>query len=839
MRMNLILKKVLPDAIAVVVFVLISFFYFYPADIEGRVLSGGDNSEGNGSGVEMAEYRQKTGERTRWTNSQFSGMPTYQMAPSYNSTDILGKVSNIYHLGLPQYVYYVFLYLIGFYILLRAFDFKAWMAALGAIIWAFSTYFLIIIAAGHIWKVLTLAYIPPTIAGMVLCYKGKYLWGGFVTAIFTALQIFSNHVQMTYYFLFVVFFLWLAFLADAYRKKTWKQFGKSTAAFVIAGLLGVCINLSNLYHTWQYSKESMRGKSELVKQNTSNQTNSGLERDYITQWSYGIGETWTLLVPNVRGGASVPLSENQTAMAKADPQLASSGIYQQIGQYWGDQPGTSGPVYVGAFVLFLFFVGICIVKGPLKWALVVSTILSILLSWGHNLMWFTNLFIDYMPMYAKFRTVASILVIAEFTIPLLAMLALKEIWEHPEIMKQKLKFFIGSFVLTGGVALLFALAPSVASSSFITGNEMSAIQGGGIPSDVAGPLIQSLTDMRTAMLTSDAWRSFFIVVIGCGILYAYWRKWLNKYIMLGALTILTLADLWPVNKRYLNDNMFVQPNAWKQSFQMTATDKQILRDKSLDYRVANLAVNTFNETTTSYFHKSIGGYSPAKLRRYQEMIEEHIQPEMAAFWRGLVAAQGDIKKVNPDSIRVLSMLNTRYFIMPLQNNQTMAVQNPYADGNAWFVKKVQYVNNANEEIAALHRVNPKDIAVVDRKFQSAVPEKTDETGSIRLTSYRPNELKYQVQSGKGGVAVFSEIYYPGWTATIDGKEVEIGRADYILRAINIPAGKHEIIMTFDPVSLHETETIAYIAMGILLILFLAELFMAVKKLKKQQLLSSK
>lgn len=832
--MNLILKKAWPDIVAVVVFVLISFFYFYPADIEGRVLSQGDNSEGNGSGMEMAEYQQRTGERTRWTNSQFSGMPTYQMAPSYNSTDILSKVSVIYHLGLPTYVYFIFISLLGFYILLRAFDFKAWMAALGAVVWAFSTYFLIIIAAGHIWKVLTLAYIPPTIAGMVLCFKRKYLWGGFVTALFTALQIFSNHIQMTYYFLFVVFFMWIAYAVDAYRKKAWKQFGKSTAALAIAGLLGICINLSNLYHTWQYAGESMRGKSELVKKDTGNQTNSGLERDYITQWSYGIGETWTLLVPNVRGGASVPLSENPTAMAKADPQLASSGIYQQIGQYWGDQPGTSGPVYVGAFVLFLFLVGACIVRGPLKWALVAATLLSILLSWGHNLMWFTNLFIDYMPMYAKFRTVASILVIAEFTIPLLAMLALKEIWEHPEILKQKLKPIIACFVFTGGAAFLFAIAPTVVSPEFISDQEMHAIQGGGIPSDVIGPLIQSLTNMREAMLTADAWRSFFIIVIGCGVLYAYWKKWLSPYVLLGALGILTIADLWPVNKRYLNDTMFVQPTAWKQTFQMTPTDKQILQDKSLDYRVANLAVNTFNETTTSYYHKSIGGYSPAKLRRYQEMIEAYIQPEMAAFWRGLVAAQGDVKKVNPDSIRILSMLNTKYFIMPLQNNQTMAVENPYANGNAWFVKGVQYVSNANEEIEALQKVNPKDVAVVDRKFQSEIPAKTDSTGTIRLTSYQPNELKYQVQTTQGGIAVFSEIYYPGWKATIDGQEVEVGRADYILRAINIPAGKHELIMTFDPTSLHETEGIAYAAMAILLLVFLTELYFAVKKVKKQQ-----
>ncbi len=831
--MNAIFKKALPDILAVVAFVLVSFFYFFPADTEGRVIRQGDNTEGNGSGVEMQEYYQRTGERTRWTNSQFGGMPTYQMAPSYDSTTFLGSLSRVYQLGLNTYVMYLFIYLLGFYILLRAFDFKAWMAALGAVLWAFSTYLLIIIGAGHIWKVMTLAYIPPTIAGMVLCYKGKYLWGGVLTAFFTALQIYANHVQMTYYFLFVVFFLWIAYGIDAWRKKQWPTFWKATATFAVAGLVGVCINLSNLFHTWQYAQESMRGKSELVKANTANQTNSGLERDYITQWSYGVGETWTLLVPNVRGGASVPISENATAMAKADYQL--QGYYQQLGQYWGDQPGTSGPVYVGAFVLMLFLVGAFIVRGPLKWALLVSTVLSIFLSWGHNMMWFTNLFIDYMPMYAKFRTVASILVIAEFTIPLLAMLALKEIWNNPDILRKRYKIFIFGFAFTGGVSLLFALFPTLGSPEFISQQEMQmfqqAMQDPNYGS-MMGSLIQNLTEMRKAILVSDAWRSFAVVLIGAALLYAYWKKWLGKYWMLAGVGVLCLVDLWGVNKRYLNDEMFVQPDAWKQTFQMTEADKQINKDKS-DYRVANLAVNTFNETTTSYYHKSIGGYNAAKLRRYQEMIEEHIQPEMASFYRQLATAQGDMTKINPDSIRVLNMLNTKYFIMPLQNNQTMAVLNPYAYGNAWFVKQVQYVDNANQEIAALHKVSPKDVAVVDKKFKEQVPAKTAPQGSVRLTAYEPNKLTYEVQSGKGGVIVFSEIYYPGWEAFLDGKEVEIGRADYILRAVNVPAGKHQLVMTFDPKSLHETETVAYIAMAILLLTFAAGIFFSVRKHRKK------
>ena len=420
------IKKCLPDVLAVLLFVVLAFAYFFPADIEGRILYRHDASAGRGAGQEGIEYLERTGERTRWTNALFCGMPTYQMAPSYHSTNVLAQAANAYHLWLPENVWYVFAYLLGFYILLRAFDFRQQLAALGSIIWAFSTYFLIIIAAGHIWKVWALAYLPPLIAGIVLAFRGKYLWGLLLTAVFTAFEINANHVQMTYDYLFVIFFLILAWLVDAIRKHELARFGKAVAVCAVGAAIGVCINLSNLYHTWQYSQESMRGKSELVKENSENQTNSGLERDYITQWSYGIGETWTLMIPNAKGGASMPLSLNETAMAKANPDYTS--IYQQLGQYWGEQPGTSGPVYVGAFVVMLFILGLFIVKGPVKWALLAATILSIMLSWGKNFMGLTDFFIDYVPMYAKFRTVASILVIAEFTIPLLAMLALRELF---------------------------------------------------------------------------------------------------------------------------------------------------------------------------------------------------------------------------------------------------------------------------------------------------------------------------------------------------------------------------------------------------------------------------
>ena len=822
------IKKLIPDMVAILVFAVISFAYFCPAVTEGRILSQHDSVAGIGAGQEGKEYLERTGERTRWTNSIFGGMPTYQMAPSYDSTDLLKGIENLYHLYLPTYVWYVFVMLLGFYILLRAFNFKVWMAGLGAIIWAFSSYFFIIIAAGHIWKFITLAYIPPTIAGMVLCYRGKYWLGGLVTALFVALQISSNHVQMSYYFLFVMLFMAIAYGVQAYQQKTLASFGKSTGVLVVAGLIGVCINLSNLYHTYEYSKESMRGKSELVKENSANQTSSGLERDYITQWSYGIGETFSLLVPNVKGGASVPLAANEKAMEKANPMYGS--IYSQLGQYWGEQPGTSGPVYVGAFVVFLFVLGLFIVEGPMKWALLAATVLSILLSWGKNFMGFTDFFIDYVPMYNKFRAVSSILVIAEFTIPLLAMLALKEVVATPAIIKERKKDFLISFGLTGGLALLFAVLPKVFFPSYVSTMEMNALQG--IPADQLVPLLANLEEVRMSLFTSDAWRSFFIVLLGAGLVWAYGMGKLKQHVLIGALAVLCLVDMWSVNKRYLYDEQFVEEKVQTQGFRQTETDKMILEDEALDYRVLNLASNTFNENNTAYWHKSVGGYHAAKLRRYQEMIEEHISGEMQGLYQAVADAGGDMEQLDPSAFPVLNMLNTRYFIFPLQGGQTVPLANPFALGNAWFVDEVDYVNNANEEIEAIHGLNPTEKAVVDKKFESVIQSlPSDSTATIELVAYEPNYLKYEVSSDKGGTVVFSEIYYPGWKSTIDGQEVAHGRADYIFRAMNVPAGKHVVEFRFDPTSLHVTENIAFIALGLLLVLAIITVYLSFRRPK--------
>ena len=825
------IKTYWPDVLVVVLFAVISFAYFFPADLDGRILYRHDASAGRGAGQEVSEYHERTGKVSRWTNATFSGMPTYQTAPSYQSTGVLNQVMKAYHLWLPENVWYVFAYLLGFYILLRAFDFRWHLAALGAIVWAFSSYFFIIIAAGHIWKVMALAYLPPLIAGLVWAYRGKLLRGFCVTALFSAFEIDANHVQMTYYYLFVIAAMVIAYGVDAVRRGQWKGFLRATGVCAAGALIGVLLNLSNLYHTWQYAQESMRGKSELVKKNVTNQTSSGLDRDYITQWSYGIDETWTLLVPNAKGGASVPLAANAKAMEKADPNFMQ--IYQQMGQYWGDQPGTSGPVYVGAFVLMLFVLGLFIVKGPMKWALLGATVLSILLSWGHNFMPFTDFFLDYVPMYSKFRTVASILVIAEFTIPLLAMLALKRLVDEPDLMGKQMRWVYVSFGLTGGIALLFALMPTVFFSDFISAAELEALKG--IPADYLAPLESNLRSIREGIFVADCWRSFWIIAIGMALLLLYRYRKLKAEYMVGAMVLLCLIDMWQVNKRYLNDGMFVEKSVREQAQPMSETDRLILRDKDLDYRVLNLASNTFNENETSYYHKSIGGYHAAKLRRYQDLIDNYIALEMQQLMSALAKAGGDMTKVKGDSIfPVLNMLNAKYFIVPLQNNKTVPIQNPYVLGNAWFVDKLNYVNNANQELEALGKLNLRHEAVANARFKTVLGEATpqDSTSVVKLTAYAPNQLTYEVKSATGGVMVFSEIYYPEWTATVDGKPVEIGRADYVLRALKVDKGQHQVVLTFDPKSVKQTETVAYAAYVVLLLVVLFGLYAEWKRKQK-------
>ena len=818
-------KKFLPDLIAIVAFIVISFIYFLPAVIDGRVVVQHDSLAAIGQGQEQRDYMERhDGERTRWNLSMFSGMPSYQMSPTYDTSKPQDAAKKAYSLFLPSYVQLLFIMLLGFYILMRAFRASPLLSGLGAVIWAFSSYFFILIAAGHIWKFVTLAYIPPTIAGMIYANRGKWLQGGLLFMIFTAFQISSNHLQMTYYFLFVMLFIGIAFLVDAIRKKEMPRFVKSTGVLLVAGIIGIAANASNLYHTYEYSKETMRGGSELTRHAEASVGSDGLERDYITAWSYGIGETWTLLVPNTKGGASVPLSENGRTMDKARPEYRQ--IYQQIGQYWGEQPGTSGPVYVGAFVLALFVLGLFIVKGPMKWALLAGTIFSIVLSWGKNFMGLTDFFIDHVPMYNKFRAVSSILVVAEFCIPLLAALAVKELIELPGILKSNKKPLYISLGVTGGVALLFALAPKLFFSSFISTSEMQMF-GQALPAEHLQPFMANLTDMRVALFTADAWRSFLVILIGGALVWMFLEKKIKSEWLIASLVLLCLVDMWGVNKRYLNDGDFVPETNQQNLFALTPTDEYILQDTTPYYRVLNMATSTFNDGVTPYHHKVIGGYHAAKLSRYQDLIDVHLSHEMMALQQAIIETGGALDSADVRGFNVLNMLNAKWVIMPSQEGGTLPVENPHAMGNAWFVDELQVVESADEEIDALPTLNLGNEAVVDARFAPVLegfqPSPADSLSSIMLTDYDSDFVTYSVNTRKDELAVFSAVYYPkGWQVSIDGAPAEMFRVNYALRGLVIPEGAQTVEFRFAPPSIKVTDAIAY---GALVIMLLTALFL--------------
>lgn len=858
---NSLFKKAVPDILAVLVFLILSTAYFFTPMSEGLVLGGHDSVAAVGLGQEQKEYRESHGgETTRWSNAIFSGMPTYQTAPTYSATDTVSAFADIYALGTGKWfpaISYLFLYLLGFYVLLRAFNFKPYLAALGSILWAFSSYFLIIIAAGHIWKVMTLAFIPPTIGGLVLCYRGKYLWGGAVTALFTAFQVVSNHMQMTYYFLFVMLFLVVAYLVDAIVRHKFVSWLKATGVLIVAGLLGVAANLPNIYHTYEYAKESMRGKAELSPKHNAQgeqaqKATDGLDRDYITMWSYGLDETLTLLIPDYKGGGSSSILDREDAeeLPGYDDFYQSAGqtqaAFQQSGiqayppgiqLYWGDQPFTVGPVYVGALVCFLFVLGLFYVRGPVKWGLLAATVLSFLFAWGKNVPELTNFFIDHMPMYSKFRTVSSALVIAEFTMPLLAVLCLYEISCRKELfqllswkeapLRKKIGLPVAA-VLTLGLCLLMWVAPSAAGHCISSADmqTFSLMRQAGFPTELVSTYMSALSSMHHAILSADALRSALIIILGILVLWAYASGKLKAWMACVLLAAICLIDLWQIDRRYLNNDSFTDEMEQQDSFAPSAADKEILKDKTF-YRVVNLSTggNPFNETSnaTSYYHHSIGGYHAAKLHRYQDLIDRHLLDEIQQYAGAISGAEGDMTRVAGDSIApVLNMLNTKYLIFGKQANQV--VHNPYANGNGWYVRSLRFVKGADAEMAGLDKLDTKHCAVADERFRTQIDGSALDSGSVALTSYEPNLLKYSINSAKGGVVVFSEIYYPGWTVTIDGKPAELGRVNYVLRALKVPAGKHEVVMEFCPATVNTTNTIAYIALAIILIGFFAALY---------------
>lgn len=797
-------KGFLHSLLGVGILLVITLVYFYPDVFEGNVLRQHDTLQGVANGQEAAAFAEATGETTRWTNSLFSGMPTFQISPSYGSSKLISTVERAYSLWLPNPANLVFIMMLGFYILMLAMRTRWYVALLGAIAYGFSSYFFIIIGAGHIWKFSTLAYVPPTIAGIILCYRGKYIGGGVLAAFFAMLQIAANHIQMTYYFLFVIVALVIAFFVEHKRANTLKKWAKATGVLAVAAALAVGANLPSLYNTYEYSKQTMRGGHSELAVATANSTKGGLDKNYITQWSYGISETFSLLIPNIKGGATIIPTDGQnvqTSMAeveqvkedyqkgKIDYQIYSN--LQMFPQYFGDQPMTNGPVYVGALIFALFILGLIIVKGPVKWALFAVTVLSVALSWGHNMMWLTDWFIDHFPLYNKFRTVASILVIAEFTMPLLAALALQKIVTTPDFFKLHSKAFFGSFGISIFFCLLGMMAPSVFGSG-ISQMEADMFAEYAAQGYDLSPLYASLQDARMAMVSADALRSFVFLVIGAALFWLYFKNILKKEALCGALLVVVLIDMYPVDKRYLNTKSFsMKPAMAQQTIEPRPVDLQILQDTAMNYRVMDLS--RFGDAMPSYFHKCIGGYHAAKLTRYQDLID---------------------RQISKNNVEVLNMLNAKYLVV----DDTTAHINPEALGNGWFVDKVTYVKGAQAEMAVLDTLHTAVGAVADESFRSVLGEaKAVMPGdTIIETVYKPNELHYKTISRNGGLAVFSEIYFPwGWTATVDGKEVPVGRVNYVLRALQLPAGEHTVVFRFDPQSVHTTETVAYASVALI------------------------
>lgn len=820
--------KIWQFAISIVVFAVISLAFFHPDAIEGNTLQQQDMKQGQAIGEETRLYQEETGTKSWWTNSLFSGMPTFQISPTYSSNSLFDWLTSVYGLGLPSPSNLLFMMMLGFMIFMLSMNVKWYYSMIGAVAWGLSTYFIIIIGAGHIWKFVTLSYIPPTIAGIILAYRGRWLMGSALAALFAMMQISSNHVQMSYYFLFVIVAMVIAFFFDGARKKELGKWGKATISLAVAAILAVSANLPSLYNTYEYSKETIRGgHSELTAEEGSEaNSTAGLDRDYITQYSYGRAETFSLIIPNIKGGASArPEKGQMVAMSlaqlpdaekmKSEGQIgdAETMFLNYMSQYFGEPEGTNGPVYVGVLIFALFLVGCVVVKGPVKWSLLIMTIISILLALGRNCQWITDMFIDYIPMYSKFRTVESILVIAEFTIPALAILGLQRIMTSERPLERYWRTVAWCFGAVAIVCVAGIFMPGIFGDVVTAHDEQISLMIGqqlaaqGYPRDVVAmfsldnpTLYQTVKSLREAVIESDSLRSLAFLAFGFMFLAFYGTGHLRRWIAVAGVGTLVFIDLYTVNKRYINHDSFIASSLEiSDPFPMSAADRQILQDTAMNYRVMDIP--GFFQAAPSFRHKAIGGYHAAKLTRYQDLIEHNLMP----------IVYGDTSAAN---MNVLNMLNAKYII---DRSGTPAV-NPDALGNAWFVDKISYVDNADEEIAALQAVNPATEAVSDKKFKDILGSATEKNpgDTIFETSYAPDRLSYHFNSEKGGVATFSEVYFPyGWEAKVNGTPVEIGRVNYLLRAIRLPAGSGTLTMEFNPKSIKTTTAIASTAVWII------------------------
>ena len=801
---NISFKQVLPYLSAVVIFLVISLAYFSPL-LEGKKLKQSDITQWKGMSKEISDFRESSGEEALWTNSMFGGMPAYQISVRYKG-NVLRYLDQLMQLYLPQPAGMLFLYMIGFFILLLVLKVDKWLAIAGAVAFAFSSYLFIIFEAGHNSKAHAIGYMAPVLAGIILTYRGRYLAGGIMAAIFLSLELLTNHLQITYYLMIIAGIFVVTELIGSIREKKLPGFAKATGVLLIASILALATNITSIWATYEYGKETIRGKTELTTEKT-NRT-SGLDKDYATGWSYGMMETFTMLIPNFNGGSSQGALSEKSNVYKTlrenniDTNQAKN-IIKALPLYWGDQPGVAGPVYIGAIIMFLFVLALFVVDNRFKWWLLAATVLSILLSWGKNFMPLTDFFLHYVPGYNKFRAVSMTLVIAELCIPLLAILGLQKVISGDIERKKLTKYLYYSIGITGGISLFFALAGS---SIFSFAASVDA--------NLPEWLIEPLRQDRAAILSADAFRSLLFILLAGAAIWAMVNKVVIKtpLVLFSVLIMLFLIDMWTVNRRYLNNDSFVRKSVDAVPFQPSVADEIIMKDKDPNFRVFNQTVgNPFADASTSYFHKSLGGYHGAKLRRYQELIDFHL-------------AKGNMN--------VYNMLNTKYFIVPdPQGGQPQMQINMEALGNVWFVNNARMVNNADEEINALTDFVPTETAVYDKRFASQLEGRIiskDSTATISLTDYKPNHLTYKSQTGSDQLAVFSEIYYDkGWNAYIDGKSAPYFRANYVLRAMIVPAGSHTIEFKFEPKVYATGEKIAYASSILLVLLALGTLgFMA-------------
>ncbi len=827
------MKKYLPHAIAIAIFLILTFLYNAPL-FSGKELRQSDINNWKGMSKEILDYKDKTGDNALWTNSMFGGMPAYQISVEYTG-NLVRFLDKIFTLGLPLPANYFFLLMAGFYFLLITLKIDSKISILGAIAFAFSSYFILFVVTGHNSKAHAIGYMAPVIAGIIMTYQGRLLLGAAITAIFLSLELYANHLQVTYYLMLMILIYAGIELYSAIKQKTMPNFIKASGLLAAGALLAVFSNITNIWATQEYGKYSTRGPSELTADKENKTT--GLDKDYIFDWSFTKMETMTLLIPDFKGGPSEPISKNNKDALKD----VDSNFRQYVGSfgaYFGEQTFTGGPVYAGAIMILFFLIGAFVVKGPIKWWLVGSTLLSLMLSWGKYFEGFNYFFVDYIPGYDKFRAVTTTIIIAEFTIPLLAILAVAKMVEQKDFFvenKKRLMYIMGglSFVL-----LLIIAKPDMF-TDFYTEREYNqvaeSVKSQQNSADLLDQFFTAVSTARKHILVSDATRSLILVLIASILVFTFLRYRYRSDIFIYSLIALVMIDMISVDRRYMSSEDYIKKSANVIPFPKTQADEIIHRDTTRSYRVLNIAVNTFNDASTSYYHQSIGGYHGAKLKRYKELIDYNLMNELSTLRAVLQKPDMSTESIVYNQ-PALNMLNTKYIIV---NPDAAPLVNKGALGNAWFVSEVKFVPNSDAEIAALDKFNPAQTVVIDKRYEDVIKGhqfSTDSSASIVLTNYSPKYLKYSFKSAVNQLTVFSEIYYDkGWNAYIDGKQVPYARANYVLRAMWIPEGTHTVEFKFEPEVINVGEKISFASSLILLVVLAGLLFREYKsKIKVQK-----